>query len=382
MQTDCSMETQKYFDCPYNNNFNCPYDTREEIKVDDQQLNVRIYTLGDIQIEKGQKLNLEFLPGKRVSDPINNISQCGLQCVQARANVTEVAKFILDLLYDTRLINYVASINLQSDEAFWVKPLKNNSPLQGQTVFGRDNFDQKLLSFANINVIVAHEFFHGVNYITTLNPLTKRGIEYKGESGAIDESYADIFAILFSNYAQSDIGQWCWEIGKGIGKEGEPIRDLSNPSKYAQPDHMNNYKYYLPHVKADRNNDYLGVHYNCGILNKAAYNLITSKDSRGQYIFDAQTVVQIFYRSLDALAEITTFSNIYVAILLSARTQFYQDKSLTDKQREEKIQAISKAFHLVGISKIPHSRFKKINLIIKQTWIRFKSWRRKNWFKY
>ncbi|MBG1265487.1 M4 family metallopeptidase [Nostoc sp. WHI] len=377
MQIDCSIDSKKDFNCPYKDNFNCPYDTQEEIRVDDQQL-VIIFTLAGNTIDiKDTEHSKQYLPGKPVSYPIKNSSQCQQQCVQARSYVTEVAEFIQNISRDTGLGDHVASINWQSDNALWVKPLTDNSPMQGQAIFGQVTVNQQLLSYASIRNIVAHEFFHGLNYITTVNSSTKRGIEYKGESGAVDESYADIFAILFSNYAQSDIGQWDWEIGKGIGKEGKPIRDISNPSKYGQLKHMNDYRYYLPGEKAIQDNDYLGVHDNCGILSKAAYNLITSKNSSGQYVFDVQTIVQIFYQSLNQLAETPLFNDCYVAVKQSAYTQFYQDKSLTKEQIKEKIKAIDKAYNQVGIYEVTPTRLKKIFLTIKQTRTRFVNWLKK-----
>lgn len=163
---------------------------------------------------------------------------------------------------------------------------------------------------------------------------------YSKESGALDESYSDIFAILVANWHQPNIGLWQWEIGRGFGTEGhDAIRDLSDPTKYGHPDHMESYHDLLDSM------DWGGVHKNSGIHNKAAYNLLTSKDDSKRYLFTPKSMAQLFYLALNRLSETSGFSDSRRAIEKAAKTLFRGDSS-----KEEKLTAIASAFDSVGIT--------------------------------
>jgi hypothetical protein len=98
--------------------------------------------------------------------------------------------------------------------------------------------------------VVAHEFTHALTQATA-------GLIYKTESGAINESFSDVFGELIEN----DTGVDRWRHGIGLGSVGGPIRDLANPTfpnvgRYSQYD--------------DEGLDQGGVHRNSGIGNRAA----------------------------------------------------------------------------------------------------------------
>jgi Zn-dependent metalloprotease len=106
--------------------------------------------------------------------------------------------------------------------------------------------------------IFAHEFTHGVND-------AENDLEYKRESGALNESLADVFGALV-------LGE---KNGTGFeplhgacpGNNNTPSRDLSNPPAHGQPDHYSNYK------STTLDDDFGGVHTNNGIPNKVAWLL-------------------------------------------------------------------------------------------------------------
>lgn len=68
--------------------------------------------------------------------------------------------------------------------------------------------------------VTAHEVTHAITEMTA-------GLEYQGESGALNEAISDVFA---SNLDPDD-----WEIGEDL--PGGAIRDMADPERYGQPAH-------------------------------------------------------------------------------------------------------------------------------------------------
>ena len=104
--------------------------------------------------------------------------------------------------------------------------------------------------------IVAHEYTHGV--LDAEAPLF-----YQYQSGAINESYADVFGELFDlSLGASATGRRAWTIG-----EDTPIgtfRDMRDPTRFGHPDRMRSPKWHTGPA------DDGGVHRNSGVGNKAA----------------------------------------------------------------------------------------------------------------
>ena len=121
------------------------------------------------------------------------------------------------------------------------------------------------------NDIYAHELSHLVDY-------NAGKLEYKYLSGALDESFADVFAAMFDTQDEWDLGE---DIPMGFGQLN---RSISNPPAFGDPDH----------VSASISGDGMGlrtnpngpdngfVHTNSGIPNKVAY-LLTDGDSHNGY---------------------------------------------------------------------------------------------------
>jgi len=103
--------------------------------------------------------------------------------------------------------------------------------------------------------VLVHELTHGV--ISETSELI-----YSFQSGALNESYADVMASL----ADPD-----WLIGEDNTAGSVPLRDMSDPPLFGQPDRM-------PVVPMGIAADNGGVHINSGIPNKAAY-LIAAGDT-------------------------------------------------------------------------------------------------------
>ena len=101
--------------------------------------------------------------------------------------------------------------------------------------------------------IVGHEFTHGVVGATA-------GLEYKDESGALNESFADIFGEIVEHYTLGDLD---WLVAGDRGA----FRSLSNPSDYNDPDTYKGDNWY------DGDDDNGGVHTNSGVQNYWFYLL-------------------------------------------------------------------------------------------------------------
>lgn len=266
------------------------------------------------------------LPG-RYADEENEAAR------MAHDNTIEVAKFIRKELKRNGLDNnhtkFVSSVNCvhsfshhtdrrEWHNACWV-------PARNQILYGQYLEAGNLISLASIRQIVVHELFHGVTSFTA-------ELESRGEPGALNESYSDIFAILICNFQESNISLWNWEIGQElIGK-----RSLQNPTLYNQPAHMDDYVY--------TDEDQGGVHSNNGIHNKAAYNLLTARSGE-DYLFTAREGVRLFYEALtQGLQPRSTFSHSRQTLIIRAGSIFRYDS-----KKNEKIDAISRAFDSVGI---------------------------------
>lgn len=144
--------------------------------------------------------------------------------------------------------------------------------------------------FSSALDLVAHEYTHAITDV-------EAGLEYQGETGALSESFSDVFASIIDPD---------WQIGEDIktpGIPGDAERDLSNPALYGQPAHMNDY--------VNTSDDNGGVHINSGIPNKAFYN-IASQIGRDK-------AAKIYYRALtNYLIMDSDFLNAKYALLLAA----------------------------------------------------------------
>ena len=119
--------------------------------------------------------------------------------------------------------------------------------------------------------IIAHELTHGVTQY-------EANLVYKNQSGALNESFSDVFGSLVKQRVNNQTAaQADWLIGEGLFTSkvnAQGIRSMINPGtayndpligKDPQPGHMNDY------VQTTSDNG--GVHINSGIPNRAFYNV-------------------------------------------------------------------------------------------------------------
>jgi len=158
----------------------------------------------------------------------------------------------------------------------------NNAFWNGAFMSYGDGDGNMFSNLAGAYDVIVHEITHGITQSTA-------GLEYQGQSGALNESYSDIMAAMADN---ND-----WQIGEDVytpSINGDALRDMSDPhqggSTYGdpgwQPAEMNEYLYW-PYTEEW---DWGGVHVNSGIPNKAAY-LVANQIGRVK-------TEQIYYRTL------------------------------------------------------------------------------------
>lgn len=152
--------------------------------------------------------------------------------------------------------------------------------------------------------VIAHELTHGVTQYTA-------NLEYRGQSGALNESISDVFGSLVKQWKLSQTAdQADWLIGVDCWTpliEGDALRSLKQPGsafdapgigKDPQPSHMRDYVN-LPETPDD---DMGGVHTNSGIPNHGFYLFATALGGNAW-----ETAGQVWYESLQRSKRDTNF---------------------------------------------------------------------------
>lgn len=242
--------------------------------------------------------------------------------VSAHNHATKAYKYLLNT-FGRSSINgqggdIISFVNVAEDDgssmenAFW----------NGKAVF-YGNGGTSFYSLAGALDVAAHELGHGVVSNTA-------NLEYYGQSGAINESYADIFG---SNVDRDD-----WRIGEDITRTSYSpsgaLRDMADPhnggTSMVQP-------YWQPENISEMytgSQDNGGVHINSSIGNHAYYLYATA--------VTREKAEQVFYKALtDYLTMTSKFIDFRIAVVQAA-TDLYGASST------EVIKA-GEAFTAVGI---------------------------------
>lgn len=217
----------------------------------------------------------------------------------------------------------------------------NNAAWNGKQMLYGDGDGKNMISLSGGLDVIGHEMTHGVISNTA-------DLEYEGESGALNESMADIMGSFIEN--KTDDGLWL--MGEDIytpDKAGDGLRSLSDPASiyiggYTEsgyyPDHYD--QRYLG--TADNG----GVHINSSINNKAAYLITAGGTHYGVNVngIGKSKAEKIFYRALTLyLTSSSDFSQMRQAVTQAAR-DLYPDKN---GQPSPEVQAVSNAYDAVGV---------------------------------
>ncbi|WP_049945918.1 M4 family metallopeptidase [Butyrivibrio sp. LC3010] len=178
--------------------------------------------------------------------------------------------------------------------------------------------------------VIGHEFTHAVvAYI--VGDGHKTSLTYQGESGALNEAYADIMGSLIEN--KSGDGRWliAEDSDNSQGRQDGAIRSMKAPKSVGS----NNKDHYTDRYLGD--DDHGGVHWNSGIFNRAAYLMMTNANTS---TVSADTWAKVFYNSLYYLSCDSSFLDGRRAVISSAKRMGISGGAL---------QAIKEAFDTVGI---------------------------------
>ncbi len=209
------------------------------------------------------------------------------------------------------MINVVESNNSQMDNAFW----------NGFAMFygnGNQAFSSPLCKALDV---AGHEMSHGVIQSTA-------NLEYMGESGALNESFADVFGAMID---RND-----WKMGEDVVNtsvfSSGALRDLSNPHNGGNDFNDAGYQpaHYSERYTGSQDNG--GVHINSGIPNKA-FQLFADAITKDK-------AEQVYYRALDLyLLKSSNFVDCRNAIVQAA----------DDLYGTTEVNAANAAFTAVGI---------------------------------
>lgn len=202
------------------------------------------------------------------------------------------------------------------DNAYWNQVLM---------VYGDGN--QSFKPLAGALDVAAHEMTHGVIQYTV-------NLEYKFQSGALNESFADVFGVM--------VDRDDWLIGEDVTLTSYiptgALRNMEDPHNGGtsrndpgwQPSSMSEF------LNLDVSIDNGGVHVNSGIPNRACF-LIANNIGR-------EKTEQIYYRVLDARYLNTKAHFIDLRLgAIQAATDLYGDPST-------EVDAVKAAFDTVGIT--------------------------------
>jgi Zn-dependent metalloprotease len=106
--------------------------------------------------------------------------------------------------------------------------------------------------------IVGHEFVHGITQFSA-------GLRYRNESGALNESFSDIFGAVIRFWARPERAGWL--IGDEISASAPPFRNMAAPKTLSHPDTYRGQFWF--NGTADNG----GVHTNSGVMNYWFYLL-------------------------------------------------------------------------------------------------------------
>jgi Zn-dependent metalloprotease len=212
------------------------------------------------------------------------------------------------------------------DNAFW----------NGERMVFGDGDGQIFTGFTNSLTVIAHELTHGVTEAAG-------GLEYQGQSGALNESISDVFGALADQHQRGQTAdQASWLIGEGIftpAVQGRALRSLKDPGtaydddvlgKDPQPAHMRDY------VVTTGDNG--GVHINSGIPNRA---FALAALTLGGHAWEGAG--RIWYRTLTSggLTPTTDFAEFAAATIQTAEAEY----GVTS----EEVSAVRDAWTEVGV---------------------------------
>ncbi|UJL48359.1 peptidase M4 family protein [Virgibacillus sp. NKC19-16] len=205
----------------------------------------------------------------------------------------------------------------------------NNASWNGRQMSYGDGDGERFHPLAGGLDVAAHEMAHGVIQHTA-------GLIYRDESGALNESFADIFGAM--------VDREDWIIGDDIMADGTiGLRSMEDPTALIErrtqapyPDHWS--KLYT----GDLDNG--GVHINSSINNKAAYLMAEGGEHYGVEVngVGRDATEQIYYRALSLYLTSSADFSMMRQAAIEAASDLYGSNS-------DAVAAVEGAYDAVGV---------------------------------
>ncbi|WP_454198720.1 M4 family metallopeptidase [Nocardia sp. Marseille-Q1738] len=309
-------------------------------QLDDPLRAVRTYDLEFADLDSGPPV-----PNLPVQAGSSDFGTAHRAAVSAHLNASRVQDFYKGVLQrdgiDDQGMDLVSLVNATASSMERPPGLLNAFWWKRKMWYGQIQRNGRLVSLSRYLDIIGHELTHGVIESTS-------NLVYATQSGALNESFADIAGIIINNWYNApdpeDVGTWNWELGAGLRDDGRPLRDFADPTRTGHPEHMDQFRALGPGEHPGPGNDQGWVHRNSNIHNKAVHNLLTMSKN-GERVFRVQDVAVLTYLAMARLTPRATFAEALQSIVDVARTYFGGDPD-----RKDKIDAIREAYRLVGIS--------------------------------
>ena len=251
--------------------------------------------LTDPNIKQGIAKGKTLYPELHVEQPNKNLShykQLYKKNIEYNSAIDVIFNSVhyLDFLYKSTGI--VSVNNLNSIISISGVPNLDNAFFTGEyMVYG--NGKNSFYPLTAID-IVGHELSHGLVKGTA-------DLEYKGHSGALNESFADIMGTMFEFYMYEKfpnlLGEKDWFIGEDLGINKPFLRSMEDPNKGRQPCSYKGEYYMDPNGQID----FGGVHINSGITNYCFY--LASQQE------DKNKMLEYFIVCLKSLNKTSNFMN-------------------------------------------------------------------------
>jgi len=199
----------------------------------------------------------------------------------------------------------------------------NNAFWNGSQMLYGDGDGKTFLPFMSLD-IAGHEMAHGVIQHSA-------GLIYSGESGALNESWADVFGVMVELYADGNVESAdTWKIGEDIYTPtvaGDAIRYFDNPHSainagYTSDDHPDHYA-----ERYTGSSDNGGVHINSSIGNKVFYLVAKGGTHHRSNVtvkgIGTADAAKIWYKALTSyMTSSTNFAGAKTATLNAATALF------------------------------------------------------------
>lgn len=221
-----------------------------------------------IYTANNKQLNMNQLPGKQLLDENQPLKPTtNLAVKEAFEGLGKTYDFYKSVFnrnsVDGKGLRLVATVHFGKNfnNAFW----------NGQEMIFGDGDGKLFTSFTGAVDVIGHELTHGVTQFTA-------DLDYHNQSGALNESFSDVFGSLIKQYPNQTVDKADWLIGDGIlgpiaKTHAKALRSMADPKAGLdpQPAKMSEYQ----DLPDDEMDDYGGVHVNSGIPNHAFYLVAT-----------------------------------------------------------------------------------------------------------